>query len=190
MFHYHSGVIHCDKCLHLCLLKQLSVTLQMWRISICWAAAESRQTKELRVLIFCLSIDWFVLRIALPSKGFVVVKPSWASFRKGGPSWRELALTAVAIKWKLICGRLYGFWNSTVLWGQISCPLHQSIQGHRFLRWFNLRSAVWLVMIQTALCSSGKIFETILWCLFLTLIFKALKRRLFCTGGLSRSSSL
>lgn len=66
-------------------------------------------------------------------EGFVLVKPSWATFRNAGLSWREWALTAVAIKWKPIRGPVYGLWNSTALWGQISCPLHRSIQGHWFL---------------------------------------------------------
>lgn len=62
----------------------------------------------------------------------------------------------MAIKWKQICGLLYGLWNSTALWGQIVCPLHQSIQDHWFLCQFNLLSGVWLVMIYRALCSPCK----------------------------------
>ena len=94
---------------------------------------------------------------------FVLVKPSWATFRNGGPSWREWALTAVAIKWKQIWGLLYGLWNSTALWSQISCPLHLSIWDHWFLRRFNLLSGVWLVMIYRALCSPSKTWKQSFW---------------------------
>lgn len=96
-------------------------------------------------------------------QGFVWVKSSWATVRNGGPSWREWALTAVAIKWKQIRGLLYGLWNSTALWSRISCPLHLSTQDHWLLRRFNLLSGVWLVMIYRALCSLRKTLKQSFW---------------------------
>lgn len=89
-------------------------------------------------------------------QGFVLVKPGWVTFRVDGPPWHEWRVTAVAMKWKQICGFLRGLRNSTVLWGQISCPLHQSIRDHWSFHRFNLLTGVWLGMIYGALCSICK----------------------------------